>query len=149
MTAIEITGIDAIIKALSGSLDDGMRPLLVGVAEETRGIIAPYPPQPAPANPRSYYVRGTGTVYVRRDGSTRTTRTSETLGRRWAVRPRGAAVVLENTASYAAYVHGAQDQTRRHKAAGWKDEETTARQVEASREVQTLADAYIRKVLGL
>lgn len=51
---------------------------------------------------------------------------SETLGRRWHIRPSGSiAHVLTNDASYAPLVHGADDQAAYHKG-NWKTDEELA-----------------------
>lgn len=84
-----------------------------------------YPPESAANNPPApYYQRGMGTVTS--SGSIR--RTSENLSKRWRTDAKATGVDIENTASYAQFVHGRR-QARFHGRRGWRKLKPTARRL--------------------
>ena len=72
-----------------------------------------------------WYERGWGTRYKRLDGAVTGKKTSETLGRKWATKSRagGLQQVIGNNASYAQFVHDAEEQAKFHGARGWLTDE--------------------------
>lgn len=116
--AVKIRGVAALARRLKGNLDETLKPAYVAIGELVRGEVSPYPPAIPPRDP-SWYERGYGGRYRRRDGRVTGRKTSEMLGRRWAVTARGKGAVVTNSASYAPFVHSAEKQNRVHAARGW------------------------------
>lgn len=103
------------------------------IAEEMRKVMAVYPnfiPDKSPG--KTYYARGSGTVYVKKSGGTTRYGNSEMLGRRWEVIPSKGNVILRNKASYSAYVHHSDYQNRLHYKRGWANEEDALRSIDFS-----------------
>lgn len=118
---------------------------LLGVAKLAENIVAPYPPAPTPSGD-TWYERGYGPKRRRKDGSITGRKTSEMLGRRWSVMSRSRmVVVLMNTASYAANVHGKEDQSKVMQAIGWKTEADADRQITPGQ----IADVMITPIVHL
>lgn len=73
---------------------------------------------------------------------------SETLGRRWHIRPHGTiGHVLTNDASYAGLVHGATEQAAYHKG-NWKTDEGLARELENDGSFEQIIEAALSAQLG-
>ncbi len=142
---IDITGLDPLVATLARDLSPTLKAISLAVAAAAQDKIAPYPSQPAPRSPRSRYVRGLGTVY----SSGKTRRTSENLGRRWNIRPVGLGSRLENTASYAPWVHDKAKQTRQHAGTGWKTDQGVADQLQSDGTVEKIATQAVKKAFGL
>ena len=105
-----------------------LRKILRKIADHLRRKLQKYPP-PGPWNtpgpyPKRWYERGWGSRYARVDGSVGGKRTSEKLKSSW-FRPRagGFGRILFNTASYAGFVPGPDEQTGVHKRHGWRTTE--------------------------
>lgn len=82
---------------------------------DTTGIRR-YPPATAANQPPTpYYQRGVGTVYK---GGTR--HTSQRYGSRWKIKSRGYTTVATNTATYAKYLVGDDDQAKAMAKIGWR-----------------------------
>lgn len=151
MDSVRTEGLDELTQQLAGDLKAAQRATSVGLAEVAKGRIRIYPPQPAPKNPRQRYRRGTGTEYRRADGSTSVRKTSETLGRRWAVQRTGQGAELENRASYSAYVHHRGDtphQTAQHAETGWQTDEGVIEAMQADGTIDETATAAVLGALG-
>lgn len=113
---IELRGVEAVRRLLGTRLRPAIEAGAQGIAAEALGRTAPYPPE-VPRRPgKSYYVRGKG--YFTADG--KLIAHSETLNRKWAIRPVTLGAALENRASYAGRVKGRKgQQMRRHERTGW------------------------------
>jgi len=120
---IRIEGLPPLQKILKevGSLRPVKRGLGKG-AVHLKGKIAKYPTQLSPVNPKWRYDRGIGSVYV---PTGRVYRTSETHGRKWTVRAGAGGLewTIGNNTSYGPFLQDKDDQTRRHKVAGWQTTE--------------------------
>jgi hypothetical protein len=96
------------------------RGALVASANDLVTWTAPYPPAPAYGVGRSWYERGYGSRWQRRDGSIGGRKTSEDANSAWKVEPKGdLAVLIRNNASYSGYLHDKDAQVGFHKARGW------------------------------
>jgi hypothetical protein len=69
---------------------------------------------------QSYYIRGRGLMVPVRGGSFRQTASSERYGSRWMVRTKGTTTTISNSASYALYLAGDDDQAAAMAALGWR-----------------------------
>lgn len=147
---IIVTIPDELLRALGVQITPLLAPIGVAVAAVTQDRLAPYPPAPTPRNPRRFYRRGTGTVYVRVDGSESVRRTSQTLGRRWETIPRpGVGATLRNLASYSGLVHRKDEQTRQHAATGWQVDEVVSRGIETDGTAERIAESMVKKAMGI
>ena len=103
-----------------------------------------------PATHGAWYERGVGTRYRRLDGAITGRKTSEMLSKQWAVKKSGSAnnptATVENTASYATYVHGL-EQAGIHVRRGWKNLYTMATTMlpELQRDVAAAVDRQLRR----
>ena len=104
-------------------------------ALHVKGKIAQYPPSTtanSPGNPTGrWYERGYGPRWLRkRKGGVGGRKTSETLGRKWAIGERagGMQQVIGNNASYAEFVHEEEEQAKIHGARAWKTDEQVLRE---------------------
>lgn len=92
-------------------------------------LMQQYPPE-SEANqpPPPYYIRGTG--YIGRGGNVE--KPSQQLGQQWSVTVGGKDDLVDvsvlNTATYSAWVHGAQLQTAFHAQRGWRKLSDVARE---------------------
>jgi hypothetical protein len=98
-------------------------------AELLRSEIATYPPETAanrrPSNPPgTYYVRGDGQIYVKKNGVEIKRKGSQDLGGSWSITYNltrdQAEARIGNRASYAKYAHDERKQARWMKAIGWR-----------------------------
>jgi hypothetical protein len=148
--AVTVTIPDALLRTLAVDLSRLLAPIGVGVATATQDRIAPYPPAPAPRNPRRFYRRGTGSVSVRRDGSESVRRTSQALGRRWETVPHpGVGATLRNPTTYSGYVHRKDLQTAQHAATGWVTDVDASRAVESDGTAERIAEAVVKQAMGI
>ena len=95
-----------------------------------------YPPSTAANVPRtvagsgrvlSWYERGYGTRWLRKDGSMGGRQTSETLGKKWTMQGSGGdKVIIGNNVSYGPYVQGPSEQAKALREIGWKTTDTVA-----------------------
>lgn len=127
MPDIKIEGLDALQKKLGEVAAMAyMGEVLMAAGSQLKNYIAKYPPftDANVPNQRRWYQRGWGTKWLRKDGSVNGVQSSETLGRRWTVSPRGPLeVVVGNNASYAPYVQSAEKQAHFHKSRGWRTDQ--------------------------
>lgn len=125
-SAIRITGLVSIQRALGTSFEPVIQGATKAIAELVKSEIAPYPPATAANKPGSepgdrWYKRGTGGFRINSAGQAVQTSESEGLGRRWSIRPAGrVGHMVGNPASYAPYVLSADKQTKAFKRIGWK-----------------------------
>jgi len=135
---IEIEGYDRLRRKLE-RLGKGVyfRGALTAAASDVKSWIAEYPETTSANEPRlynsaysistgraanSWYERGYGTRWARKDGTIGGSQTSETLGRRWTTRiaPDGRSATVGNNATYAPFVQDQDEQAWFHAARGWR-----------------------------
>ena len=150
--SIHIKGLDKLV----GKLDTiaKLRVVKAGIKAgglHIKGKIAKYPPRtianmPGPY-PKRWYQRGWGSKYARLSGGIGGRQTSETLARRWTIRPRdaGMSVVVGNNVSYGIFVQG-EKQAAFHERRGWKTTEMIAKS--EGPEVRELIAKAIRQALA-
>jgi hypothetical protein len=134
---IDIQGADVIVRGLEGlSVNFGraMQPAIERSADAVRSYVSLYPPESEANLPRpghTHYVRGTGSVYVRkRDGVQTVRKTSQMLNRKWSTKYRitanEAEAIIGNSANrYNVYVHDRRQQAKFHAARGWRTAQDT------------------------
>ena len=120
----EIRGLDRLVIKI-----DNLRSLravkaaLRASAVHVKGKIARYPQASEANDPsqRRWYERNYGPRWRRRDGSIGGRKTSQTLGKRWAIseRNQGLTQVIGNNADYAPFVQDADRQAWFHKQRDW------------------------------
>lgn len=146
---VEVKGLDEIARRLNASLEPIIKAVAFVAATEAQDFISPYPTQPAPANPKRWYERGYGSKWRTKDGSIHGRKTSEVLGRKWSIRPyQNVGAVLQNTASYAPFVHSADNQATIHKNTGWKTDTQTADHIINEGIIERTATDLVAKLLG-
>jgi hypothetical protein len=124
---VTIKGMDKLLRKLKTveELRGARRGLQAG-AVHIKDIFRKYPPETAAnasQNPSGrWYERGYGPRWRRKDDSWGGRQTSETLSKKWAISERagGLQQVIGNNASYAPYVHDADEQAKFHGDRGWK-----------------------------
>lgn len=160
---VRIDGIEKLKKALDGDMRRATQDITLGVANEIKSIISPYPGKRPPRNPRRWYERGFGPKWLsdpaRRPKKRRSTRpivygpywagykTSETLSRRWGVAQRGLGAIVGNAASYAPVVHHYKEQAAIHEQTGWVTDKQAVERVIKSGVVNRIAQMAVKKVL--
>lgn len=144
---VKIRGVAALARQLKGNLDQTLKPAYVAIAELVRSEVAPYPPA-VPPSPPSWYERGYGTKYRKRDGGVTGRKTSQMLGRRWSVTARGNGAVVENSASYAPFVHSYEQQTLLHGARGWVTDREAIQRVVNSGAWERMLITAVNKALN-
>ena len=148
-----IQGMNKLLRKLDkiGQLQGAKRGLKSG-ALHVKGKISEYPPSTtanSPGNPTGrWYERGWGPRWSRKDGSWGGRKTSETLSKRWTTAERNAGLtqIIGNNASYAPYVHDAEEQAKIHGARGWKTDEEVLR--EEGKQVLQFIQNEVEKELG-
>ncbi len=145
---LEIRGIDELDRQL-GKVEAALRlgPILRAAALSIKNEVARYPPSTLANSPlaRTWYERGFGPRWMRRDGSIGGSRTSETLGRRWTTRVSPREARVGNNASYAPFVQGRDQQAAFHARRGWKTLEDVGEK-EAQRVIRQI-EAAIRRAM--
>lgn len=130
---IRIVGLGAVQRKLNIDLKPALSAATKAIALEIQGEIAPYPPSTianSPSNPTGrWYERGYGPKWRVKSGAVHGRATSQTLGRRWAVKQRGLGAVLGNSATYSPFVHDKNKQARFHGARGWVTDATAIENV--------------------
>lgn len=138
---IRIVGLRNVQRMLGTDFRPAIQAATKAIALEVQGEIAPYPPSTianSPGNPTGrWYERGYGPKWRTKAG-VHGRKTSQTLGRRWAVRQRGMGAVVGNAASYAPYVHNKPKQAGFHAQRGWQTDEGALRAVLASGAVKRI-----------
>lgn len=144
MIDIKLGGVEAVLAMLARvAPDELIPPIALGVAEEARNEIAPYPaasgrPQPfRSAKSRRFFFAalrsGAISVPYRRGGPQ-----SQALGRRWVISPTSSGADLVNTASYSDLVQNREKQAAYH-VGTWKTDADVAEALERSGKVEALA----------
>lgn len=145
--SVRLEGLDDLQRKLGADFRPMMRAATLAIAAEIQGKIAPYPPSTEANQPGSgrWYERGYGPRWTRKDGSTGGRKTSETLGRRWALGNYGdIGAKLGNAASYAPFVHAESDQALFHARRGWlTDRQATDRVRESGVMADIMRDAVM------
>jgi hypothetical protein len=160
---VKITGVAELKRALDGNFNAAMQSATLGIANEIKGVIAPYPAAPIPANPRRWYERKFGPKWMsdparrpqKRRGSRPIVygpwwagyRTSETMSQRWAVASRGLGAITGNTASYAPVVHHYKEQATVHERTGWVTDKEAVERVVRSGTVDRIVKWAVDKKL--
>ena len=134
MATETIKGMNKLMRKLDtvAKLKGAKRGLKAG-AVHVKGTIKEYAPKSSANVPKSHgrwYERGWGSRYKRLDGVVTGRKTSETLGRKWAIGERagGLQQVIGNNASYAEFVHDEEEQAKIHGDRGWKTDEEVLRE---------------------
>jgi hypothetical protein len=150
---IKLTGVKQLQRKLGrvAAMKSLQRELLKG-ASRVKIKTEEYAPESEANTPKSttpgakWYERGYGQRWANEGArGGRAKRTSQTLGKRWYMRPlSGIGAVIGNTASYAKYVHG-KLQARFHKARGWLKLEDVAED-ELPKITKSLQDAINREL---
>lgn len=148
---IRIVGLREVQRTLGADITPAIKAATKAIALEVQGEIAPYPPATianSPSNPkRRWYERGFGPKWVLKNGAVHGRKTSETLGRRWAVKQRGVGAVVGNPASYADVVHDADKQARFHGQRGWVTDKEALMRVIRSGAIQRIVTQAIMGAL--
>lgn len=150
MADIQIEGLDALV-AKFGELQGGayMREVLTVGGTMLKNFIAQYPLASEANTPyqRRWYERGYGPKWMRKDGSVKGLKTSETLGRKWSVVARSdTEVVVGNNASYAPFVQSAEKQANFHRQRGWRTDDMAIK--ETAPKIVAMAQREIDRILG-
>lgn len=154
MTTLE--GLDTLLPILQQLTDpNAFAPALLAGGEHLKGAIALYPPATAANQPRTFvskavntwYERGYGPKWARKDGSIGGSKTSETLGRSWAVTAESPLrVIVGNDATYGPHVQSAARQATVHAARGWLTDELVLEQEGPT--VLAFFSAQLEQILG-
>jgi hypothetical protein len=147
---VVIEGIDAVLdKITTVEQMKGSQAVMQAVGLHIKGKIDKYPPATEANSPgddrRSWYERGYGPKWRRKDGSVGGKKTSEMLGRRWTVNASSSQVVIGNNVSYGPYVQDEEHQADFHKRRGWKTAQQVAKDEEPT--VKAFVEAYLEKML--
>jgi len=162
-SSVTIKGLDKLQdKLTSVAALRGAKNALKAGALHIKGKVAVYPELTDANRPRSFksffglkthraintwYQRGYGPKWARKDGSVGGRKTSETLGRRWTIASEASGLrqVIGNNASYGIDVQG-EKQAHFHAARGWKTTEQVAEQEEAT--VVAFVQAEVDKAIN-
>ena len=95
----------------------------------------------------SWYVRGQGSKYKRKDGTIRSYNNSEDLGQSWTMKGQQSPpkITIGNDTSYGIWVKDPEKQSRVMKGFNWKntDEDVKKREKEVLREIQKKVDSIL------
>lgn len=150
--AIRIEGLKEARALLGADFEGAIAAATQAIALDVQGRIAPYPPATeanSPGNPSGrWYERGYGPRWLRKDGGTGGRKTSQMLGRRWLNRKAGRmSQVVANSATYARWIHAAEDQARWASARGWVTDKTAVEEAIRSGMVRRAVLASLRGVM--
>lgn len=136
MTTIELKGLrEAIAKLDRATSDAVVKRILTAGAIHLYGKAKEYPPSTEANQPRGFnsvysirsrramntwYQRGYGSKWVRKDGSIGSRQSSEQLQQNWSMRVLSNSAVIGNNASYGIYVQDERKQASFHKGRGWR-----------------------------
>lgn len=158
MYVIEIQGLDRLRATLRRDITPELGALTLGLAEEAKGIIQEYPPATEANRPKTewkkggpntWYQRGYGPWWIRKDNTVKSAKTSQDLGSRWFTEPAGpTAARAVNRSTYAPYVHSSADQAEFHKARGWKTDKDTVEEMKRSGVIERMVRDMVRRWLG-
>lgn len=143
---IRIVGLANVQRMLGTDFRPAIAAATKAIALEVQGAIAPYPPSTianSPGNPSGrWYERGYGPRW-RTAAGVNGRKTSQTLGRRWAVKQRGTGATVGNSATYAPFLHSKERQVRWAGTRGWQTDEGAIRAVIASGAVKRIVTQAI------
>jgi len=150
---VKLVGLDSLQRKLGADFKPAMRAASKAIALEIQGEIAPYPPATSANRPKGpgskWYERGFGTKWMLKDGTVRGKKTSQTLGRRWGIKGKGAiGAVLGNIATYSPYVHSHEEQAKYHGKRGWVTDEKAVERVERRGTVRRIVEDAVMKAMG-
>ena len=149
--SISVKGLDKVQKRLGVNLSPAIRSATRAIAEEIKDKVAPYPPATAANSPsnRRWYERGYGPRWRVKDGAVHGRKSSQTLGRRWAVGSKGSVgAVVGNPVSYAPFLHA---KVRQAKWAGqrqWTTDDDAINQVVKSGAIKRIFAQALTHALG-
>ena len=135
----------------------GLKAMMGGAVELIRSGVAEYPPETAGNKPRGFtsggqntwYERGFGSRWARKDGSVGSAETSEALGRSWTTEVRGFAAgvrgIVGTKASYAPLVQDEKRQAAVHKRNKWPTVQGVFK--DKAREIVHLFDSVIARII--
>lgn len=135
----------------------GLRAMMGGAVELIRSGVADYPPETAGNKPRAFtsggqntwYQRGFGSKWARKDGSVGEAETSEVLGASWKTEVRGFAAgvrgVVGTKASYAPLVQDEKRQAAAHKRHKWPTIQSVFK--DKKQEIVRLFDTVIARII--
>jgi len=151
---IQIEGIDAVVDKLN-TIEQmrGFQAALTQVGQHVRDKIKTYPQSTEANQPRSFvsggkntwYERGYGPKWARKDGTIGGRKTSEILKQSWGVQATNTQVVIGTKVTYAPYVHDADEQASFHKRRGWKTAQQVAKEEEPA--VRRFIEDYLEKLM--
>ena len=121
--SLKIEGMDDLLRKMN-KVEGGkyMLPALKAGGERVRDQAGKYPPSTSANDPSQsrWYERNYGPKWRTADGSVKGKKTSQSLGKKWYVKPSKDDVTVGNTATYAPYVHGDKLQAKWMGKIGWK-----------------------------
>lgn len=146
-------------RALNADLKTAAGNAAFVIATQLQDKIAPYPPATQANSPRpwtsggrnSWYERGYGTKWARKDGSIGGRKTSQTANRRWSIQRNGNSTVLANGATYSPYLHranGTPHQAGFHATRGWQTDAQGIGALQKDGVINAVVANEVRKVLG-
>ena len=151
---IQIEGIDAVVDKLN-TIEQlrGFQAALTQVGQHVRDKIKTYPQSTDANSPRDFvpggkntwYQRGYGPKWVRKDGTVGGRKTTEFLKQSWGVQATNTQVVIGTKVTYAPYVHDEETQADFHKRRGWKTVQTIAKEEEPA--VRAFVESYLEKLM--
>ncbi len=151
---IQIEGLDAVVNKINTIEQfQGLETAMLAVGTHVKGKIDKYPQSTEANEPRSFvsggknswYERGYGPRWARKDGSVGGRKTSKDMGRQWGVKASHAQVIIGNNVAYAPFVHDEDEQASFHKRRGWKTIQQVAKEEEPT--VRRFIEDYIAKLL--
>ena len=126
---ITIEGLDELTEKLARLKNVPVSLVWEGIGQDVTQEVRPYPAGPSQEAGKTWYQRGYGSRYVRKSGGLSSgSRTSEQLGQQWRQQVAENSVTIENLASYAPFVHGA-EQVGFHGRQGWRKLKETAEEL--------------------
>ena len=165
MLTVQVKGVQELQRALDGDFRKVMRTATLAIGHEIEQTIKPYPPMSAANAPgqRRWYERGFGPKWqsnpARRWNPDKLKRpvvygptwagirSSETLGRQWAVRNKGVGAIVGNKATYAPAVHHWKEQPPFHNRRGWVTDKQAVGRVVASGAVDRIMQWAVKRKL--
>ena len=150
--SIEVHGVDAAIAHLSPvALALALKVGYLAIGEEVRNIIATYPGSvrlpfvwKSAKQKRFFFAMRAGNLpYVRNSDAM-----SQRLGPSWTVQGDATGAVVGTRATYAPYVQNVTAQQPGHVATGWKTDEQTVAEIEASNVIDMIMRRAIVAALG-
>ena len=157
---VRLDGLDALTRLVHADLQTAAGNAAFAVGTQLQANISPYPPSTSANAPRawqskgrnSWYERGFGPRWARKDGSIGGRKLSQTLNRRWSIQRNGNQTVVANIATYGAYVHrGGTEQPHQagfHTARGWRTDVQGIRELEQTGVVNAIVRAEVARVTG-